>query len=356
MTHTTTVRISHTRKRKDVVVLGAFAILQAALLGISSPIVTAFVATRYHHSQCHGASMTSLFAGTNESEERTTDISSNTIGMDFEDMGILQNLVVASSLSYLSSEKDQSSNSTSKMEESPYFSQQNLKALVQVVDPKTESGATIFEYQTGDERSIVVACRGSATPINFSTNLRFKLVPLVEENEKGRFLVHEGFQDATNGLWKLLATKLENLKSDYSRIVFTGHSLGAANALLCATNYQRSNQNSDTNPPLSGVVTFGGPRLVNTALAENWNTDLMASVVVKNYVHALDPILRQNGPLWDSLGFGIVGTEIPCEAYQPKAYHTQQEQEEYNKQDLPLAWNILDHCNYLDVFVGPRLF
>ncbi len=245
------------------------------------------------------------------------------------------------------------------MEASPYFSE-TLKPLFQVVDPKTESGATIFGY---NDNILVVACRGSATPINFSTNLRFRLVPLQENNSSNNnnnnnndkeLLVHEGFQDATNGLWKLLSTKLETLVEGYSTIVFTGHSLGAANALLCATNYQcRSEKNLI---PLGGVITFGGPRLVNTNLAEEWNSKLLGPpIVVRNYVHDRDPILRQNGPLWDSLGFGIVGKEIFCEPFEPKAYHSEQDQKEQASKDLPLAWNILDHCNYLGVFVGPRL-
>ncbi len=260
------------------------------------------------------------------------------------------------------------------MQASPYFTNK-LKPLAQVVDPKTESGATIFEYNSEEETKsstrLVVACRGSATPINFSTNLRFKLVPqvLVQDsttNSDDSYLVHEGFQDASIGLWKLLLQNLTPIvqgnndnnnssSSKYSSIVFTGHSLGAATALLCATMYQTIIE-SPNFPRLTGVITFGGPRLVNIPLAEHWNQSLFASCTVQNYVHAKDPILRQNGPLWDSLGFGMVGTEIPCEPFRAKAYWTPQQLEEYYSRDLPLAWNILDHCNYLGIFVGPRLF
>ena len=291
-------------------------------------------------------------------------------GMDFQNMNILNDLVVASSLSYLSSAVEGSGDgsslsSSSKMEASSYFSQNNLKPLVQVVDPKTESGATVFEYSSvntnGDDTTIVVACRGSATPINFSTNLRFKLVPFKDEQPDSAFLVHEGFQDATEGLWKLLGPELEALENrgDYHRVVFTGHSLGAANALLCATKYQSGITKGDKSVviPLEGVVTFGGPRLVNRALADHFDKGLLdsKSVVVRNYVHDRDPILRQNGPLWDSLGFGIVGSEVQCEPYEPVAYHSEQEKQEKASANLPLAWNILDHCNYLGIFVGPRL-
>lgn len=313
-------------------------------------------------------------ANCNDDDEISTGVNTQTC-MDFENMNILNDLVVASSLSYLSSavevSGDGSISSSSKMEASPYFSK-NLKPLTQVVDPKTESGATVFEYTSNDDGDddtvILVACRGSATPINFSTNLRFKLVPLEDEPDSA-FLVHEGFQDAIEGLWELLGPKLEALGSrlennnnnsdrysPYNRVVFTGHSLGAANALLCAIKYQ-SGRTKGKSIPLAGVVTFGGPRLVNRALADHWNTGLLDSnsVVVRNYVHDKDPILRQNGPLWDSLGFGIVGSEVPCEPYEPVAYHSEQQKQEKANANLPLAWNILDHCNYLGIFVGPRL-
>ena len=260
-----------------------------------------------------------------------------------------------------------------------------MKALAQVVDPGTESGATIFEYTNpgGDGEAtttttLLVACRGSATPINFSTNLRFRLVPPEEDDAggfggSGNYLVHEGFRDAAAGLWELVRQELDGVRkagrTSASRILFTGHSLGAATALLCATKYQNlvqtgssnSNSNSDSNgdsnnlPSLEGVITFGGPRLANTALAEDWTSGLFESVVVTNFVHDLDPILRQNGPLWDSLGFGIVGTEVRCEAYEPVVYFSDSDNEN-DERRLPLAWNILDHCNYLGVFVGPRLF
>eukprot|EP00568_Trieres_chinensis_P006100 CAMPEP_0183302600 /NCGR_PEP_ID=MMETSP0160_2-20130417/8322_1 /TAXON_ID=2839 ORGANISM="Odontella Sinensis, Strain Grunow 1884" /NCGR_SAMPLE_ID=MMETSP0160_2 /ASSEMBLY_ACC=CAM_ASM_000250 /LENGTH=153 /DNA_ID=CAMNT_0025465387 /DNA_START=83 /DNA_END=540 /DNA_ORIENTATION=+ len=103
----------------------------------------------------------------------------------------LTRLCYASSLSYLPLDAIPSS---------PYAGLvPGLTPLVQVVEPTTESGATVFvdsgardpttESEAADvgdagagaspsrERRIVVAFRGSATPRNFATNLRFGLVP-----------------------------------------------------------------------------------------------------------------------------------------------------------------------------------
>jgi len=294
----------------------------------------------------HQRPQTELFAGTDEMENN----------IDWTDMKILKDLVVASSLSYLSCD-DTVGDEISPMQASPYFPESSLlKPLAQMVEPKTESGATIFEYRPdGNDGKVhlVVACRGSATPINFTTNLRFKLVPLQDRSTSDNFLVHEGFQEATNNLWKLLEARLDDQEGGYSSIIFTGHSLGSANAQLCATKYA-TNCNNDS-ILLGGAITFGGPRLVNRALAEYWNNEVLGSAIVQNYVHTKDPILRQNGPLWDSLGFGILGTEIPCEPYEPVAYQSESSKREHDARPLPLAWNILDHCNYLGTFVGPRL-
>jgi len=54
----------------------------------------------------------------------------------------------------------------------------DMRGLTQVVEPVTQSGATIFEGTDECDDRVVVAFRGSANPKNFVTNLRFKLVPL----------------------------------------------------------------------------------------------------------------------------------------------------------------------------------
>ena len=99
-----------------------------------------------------------------------------------------------------------------------------------MVDPQSESGATIFI----DDSSIIVACRGSANLKNFGTNLKFGLVPAtklsVDVPEDA--LVHEGFQDASLGLWNELEPKLLDVlnnsddEAQKRDIIFTGHSLG----------------------------------------------------------------------------------------------------------------------------------
>ena len=360
-----------------------------------------------------------------------------------DDISHLEQLVYASSLSYLQQEQEQTTTATTSrrmlMNDSSYYdSSSRLVPLVQCLDPISESGVTIFKQKVLDDNNdydasstrtgstIIVAFRGSATPINFSTNLKFNLVPLIitnddindnddsddqneQQQEQQQYLIHQGFQDASIGLWKVLQPQLDTVlrkekemmvteekkKKKQIRLIFTGHSFGGAIAQLCGIQYcdhYNNNNNhhhkttitTNTNlPPLSGIVTFGGPRLINNHLSKYWNEkykinssnkntddDSVVLVVVRNYVHNYDPILRQNGPLWDALGFGILGEEVLCEHNQPIVYNTNTNNSNDNKisssstdddtkkskkKNLPIAWNILDHCYYLGIFVGPRL-
>lgn len=251
----------------------------------------------------------------------------------------LQRLAQASSLSYLTIDG---------MKSSPYLDTCKLEPIIQVVDAKSESGATIFQSfndSKGEKRSLVVACRGSATPQNFSTNLKFKLVPATElslnfvpENA----MVHEGFQKASAGLWRELSQPLrDHLISSTSEIIFTGHSLGAATALLCATQFNVSFKEECPSP---SIVTFGGPKLCNSVLARHLRNNVLEGCNILHLVHSKDPVLANNKKLWDSLGFESAGIEMECDPYSPLVWD-----ENALKSSVPMfpAWNIVDHCKYM---------
>jgi len=255
---------------------------------------------------------------------------------------------MASSLSYLSVEK---------IKQSPYYDECKLEPIIQVVDPKSESGATIFRVidnnsnddNNRERQQLVVACRGSANPKNFGTNLKFNLVPatrLSQNHLPDNALVHEGFQSAAVGLWKELSQPLmkEMEKTSTSSVVFTGHSLGAATSLLTAVHYQASN--SGDRCPLPDVVTFGGPKLCNSELARHLRTEALSKCNILHLVHSSDPVLANNQKLWNDLGFENVGIELQCDPNKPIVY--------YREDDAPnkgIAWNIVDHCKYMVRYV-----
>ena len=265
----------------------------------------------------------------------------------------LYRLAQASSLSYLSKEKIASS---------PYYKSSQLEAISQMVDPQSESGATIF-MDKNDTKRLIVACRGSANPKNFGTNLKFKLVPatrLSQDNIPENAMVHEGFQDASVGLWRQLGPRLIEIlqeNSSISDLVFTGHSLGAATALLCSVHYNAATKTSLPGK-LPTVITFGGPKLCNGILARYIRNEALEGSNVLHLVHDKDPVLANNQKLWDSLGFENVGIELQCDPKSPTVFCDDDDDNESSKKSSlfgNFAWNIIDHCNYMGVFVGPRM-
>ena len=264
------------------------------------------------------------------------------------DSATIQRYAHAASLSYLSLEK---------MKTSEYLSLSRLEPLLQVIDPVSESGATIFSDKSDNTKKIVVACRGSANPKNFATNLKFRLAPatrLSQPTPSGS-LVHEGFQDASVGLWKELAQPLLSRikeEEDATEIIFTCHSLGAANALLTSVHY-RTSMSPSSSLSRPSIVTFGGPKLCNDILARFIRNDALDGSNILHLVHAKDPVLANNKKLWDDLGFVDVGIELECDPNNPTVY-TSGEEKPKSSIFSSFAWNILDHCNYMGVFVGPR--
>lgn len=262
----------------------------------------------------------------------------------------LHRLAQASSLSYLSIDK---------MTTSPYYESCQLEPILQVTDPESESGATIFRT-LDEQQKIVVACRGSANPKNFGTNLKFNLVPATRLSQNyipENAMVHDGFQTASVGLWKELSKPLmEQLSANTSastEIVFTGHSLGAATALLCATHFNASFQGSTTKP---SIITFGGPKLCNSALARHLRNEALEGCKILHLVHSKDPVLANNKQLWDKLGFEDVGIELECDPNNPTVFGSEEDMPVKSSLFGNFAWNIVDHCKYMGVFVGPRAF
>ena len=224
------------------------------------------------------------------------------------DIDRLVKLCYASSLSYLPIDSIASS---------PYAAiAQSLRPIVQVVEPTTESGATIFECTEEGDDTIIVACRGSATPKNFVTNLRFQLKPLsrklLKDAKEQDARAHEGFQEAAEGLWERLEP---NLMGGNKKIIFTGHSLGAGTCELTALHAAASSMGG-VEP--SQITTFGGPCIGDASFAAHVNYGALANTDITHIVHEYDPILYNNGPLWERLGFERSGSTLQCEPHEAR--------------------------------------
>ena len=130
-----------------------------------------------------------------------------------------------------------------------------------------------------NSRSVIVAFRG--TEPNEWRDFKTDLETLqVEIGSGGK--VHAGFHAGVDLVWSQIQMELERLSSDERSVWFTGHSLGAALAVLAAHRYQK--------PAM--VYTFGAPRIGNEKFSQQYRHKTYRIVNNSDLVTDLPP------PLW----------------------------------------------------------
>ena len=194
-----------------------------------------------------------------------------------------------------------------------------------------QASATIFESVDSDE--LCVAFRGSTGAENFKSMFALNLVPLDGNDASAK--VHSGYQTASLQLYEKLMPALE--RRGAARVVFTGHSYGGGTATLCALYHEPDR-----------LLTFSAPLVGDVDFASKFDAALSGEERVVHLVHDADPVLQQNRPLWDALGYVHTGRVVRCSPDSPLLY---------NDDDEPgsaIAWNFADHCRYLGTYLGPR--
>lgn len=120
------------------------------------------------------------------------------------------------------------------------------------------------------EHTLYVACRGSKTRQDWLADVQVRL-ERIDGSEwlPGTGQVHTGFHRAFQSQVKLVLDRIAQEEEDdeATEVVFCGHSLGGAVALLLALAYAKR-KGDNPEGPLASVVTFGCPRIGDTALGE----------------------------------------------------------------------------------------
>jgi pimeloyl-ACP methyl ester carboxylesterase len=192
------------------------------------------------------------------------------------------------------------------------------------------ASATVFEF--ADEDAVLVAFRGSVSARNYQSMLQLGLCPsLLSQGDSGR--VHRGYQEASLRLYSRLKSFLERRRP--ARTIFVGHSYGGGTATMCGLLHSADE-----------VCTFAGPRLGDARFAAAYNARLGGATT--HLIHDLDPVIAQNQPLWDALGYVHTGRVVRCAADAPLLLP-----EERRGRGIP--WNFGDHARYLGTFMGPRV-
>ncbi|MEN6549547.1 MAG: lipase family protein [Armatimonadia bacterium] len=147
---------------------------------------------------------------------------------------------------------------------------------------------------------IIVTFRGSdSDPRDFLTNVRFLL------HDIGGASVHSGFRAAANRLYPGLKDAVVRERGRKPRPVWlTGHSLGAAVAILCAYRLQREGV------PVQGVYTYGCPRVGDARYARAVNA-AFADRPVQRWVNDHDMIALLPSPLLGYRHLGQVNNIVP---------------------------------------------
>jgi hypothetical protein len=141
-------------------------------------------------------------------------------------------------------------------------------------------------------RALIVVFRGTANLDNVFKDMKYSQEDFGNIDRCQGCLVHGGIWEAYTKLKQKLLEKLTDLLSQYRsrtdihihHVIFTGHSLGGAMANLAAYNFchRRNEAQRDPNNALFNMfnvetvslITFGSPRVGNTAFKQHMETQL----------------------------------------------------------------------------------
>ncbi|VFQ94602.1 unnamed protein product [Cuscuta campestris] len=160
-------------------------------------------------------------------------------------------------------------------------------------------------------RDVVVALRGTATCFEWMENLRATLTPLHPQdnnynNDWGPAMVESGFLSLYTSSTGNSQSLQASIREEISRILklyggeplsitISGHSLGAALAILAAYDIKQTFQDSS---PLVTVMSFGGPRVGNPSF--RWHLEKQGTKVLR-IVNSDDPITKVPGFVIDDV-------------------------------------------------------
>ena len=215
--------------------------------------------------------------------------------------------------------------------------------------PSVRFYSTLYNASTGvagfitlDEEAeeIAVTFRGSYAAQNFVLDLMTTPVPFVGVNEDVR--VHQGYLLCLNSIYDQLRAKLQALNTDHPdyRIVFSGHSLGAAVATLALL---KTRSEAAFRARTFAHFSYGEPRLGDHTFAQWVNAMNWTAARVVNY----DDVVPHIFPPTDV--YTHFGTEFWIESLGSNATRicgrSTTEDSTCSNSVAPL-YNILEHLSY----------
>jgi len=172
-----------------------------------------------------------------------------------------------------------------------------LKDL-KIIENSSMDTRVIVGYDAGSN-SIITSFRGSSDIQNFLTDADAFKVSYVRPG-CSNCNVHKGFYNAYNSLQSQLTPYVQTMRSKYpsATVVVTGHSLGAAEALLGAVDQQQLGYSVH-------VYTYGCPRTGDQNFVNFFDNLISATNLRAWFIN--DPVPTLPGHF---MGYDHVGTEV----------------------------------------------
>lgn len=173
----------------------------------------------------------------------------------------------------------------------PYFP----NTCVTMVDDKKSD----IEYFLRRDKDVLrITFRGTDSPQNWKTDLTFWKQTIPYDNTDSKIRVHTGFINAYKGAG-VRDRILKEITPEAHYIKISGHSLGAALAVLCAVDVQYNFPDRDIE-----VVVFGCPRVGNKAFMLSYNKRVDKTIRVE---HGNDIVTKLPFPF---MGYRHVGAKF----------------------------------------------
>ncbi len=149
-----------------------------------------------------------------------------------------------------------------------------------------------------DEDLLRVTFRGSDSKTDWRHNFQFMKKCIPYGNQDSAIRVHTGFLNAYKS--PQVRRRIQDMvSSSVRKILVTGHSLGAALAILCAVDLQYNYPDRDIE-----CIVFGCPRVGNAAFRDSYNKRVFKTIRVQNGNDIVTKV-----PLW-IMGYRHVGAPI----------------------------------------------
>ncbi|MGC9940696.1 MAG: lipase family protein [Verrucomicrobiota bacterium] len=140
-------------------------------------------------------------------------------------------------------------------------------ARATIKDCRTNAQALVTLNEDGD---LIIAFKGSTTPRDFLQDAKLIMRPLDWTGNFSFAEAHAGFLEDFMAIADATANEVKSSLTAHNpeRIYVTGHSLGGALAILGALEFQRQKL------PVTGVYTFGQPRVGNACFRALYDSEL----------------------------------------------------------------------------------